>query len=487
MLAFVGAMLALLLAALDQTIVATALPRIAADLHGFANLSWVVAAYLLASTATVPLYGKLSDLYGRRSMFVVAIVIFLAGSALCGGAQTMSQLIAFRAIQGLGAGGLFPLVQALVGDLFSPRERGKYQGYMSSVWGVAAVAGPLVGGVFTDHASWRWIFLVNLPLGAVALVVVATQMRVPFERREHTIDWAGSAALTTALVCILLVAVWGGSSYAWGSPEIVGLACAAVVFAAAFLVVERRAREPVIPLSLFDSSIVRSTSLAIFAAGAVLFGALIYIPVFAQGVLGLSATNSGLLLFPFNFAWIGINIVVGHLILRTGRYRRYPILGGAVVIVGVYLLTRLGVSSGQLDVLAAGGVIGLGMGLTVQTNITALQNSVDRSLLGVATATNQLARSVGGTLGVAIFGTLLTSRLRANLPAHSIGPTRLLRDPSAAKHLPPATVHEVHVALAHSLHVVYLVMFVPAVLMLAGSLLLRELPLRTTAHVAEAA
>jgi EmrB/QacA subfamily drug resistance transporter len=487
MLAFVGAMLALLLAALDQTIVATALPRIAADLRGFANLSWVVAAYLLASTATVPLYGKLSDLYGRRRMFVVAIVIFLVGSALCGGAQTMSQLITFRAIQGLGAGGLFPLVQALVGDLFSPRERGKYQGYMSSVWGVAAVAGPLVGGVFTDHASWRWIFLVNLPLGVIALAVVATQMHLPFERREHTIDWAGSATVTAALVCILLVAVWGGSSYAWGSLEIVGLACGAVLFAGAFVVVERRAREPVIPLSLFKSSIVRSTSLAMFAAGAVLFGALIYIPVFAQGVLGLSATKSGLLLFPFNFAWIGINIVVGHLILRTGRYRRYPIIGGAVVIVGVYLLMRLGVSSRQLDVLVAGGVIGLGMGLTVQTNITALQNSVDRSLLGVATATNQLARSIGGTLGVAIFGTLLTSRLRASLPANTIGPTRLLRDPTAAKHLPPATVHAVHVALAHSLHVVYLAILVPAVLMLVGSLLLKELPLRTTAHVAEAA
>jgi EmrB/QacA subfamily drug resistance transporter len=492
MLAFLGAMLALLLAALDQSIVATALPRIAADLHGFSSLSWVVAAYLLASTATVPLYGKLSDLYGRRSMFVVSIAIFLVGSALCGAAQSMTQLIAFRVVQGLGAGGLFPLVQALIGDLFSPRERGKYLGYTSAMWGIAAVAGPLVGGVFTDQASWRWIFLVNLPLGFLALFVTVTQMKLPFERREHSIDYLGSATLTASVVSVLLVAVWGGTTYAWGSPEIGGLAVAAVLMLALFIAIERRASEPVIPLSLFSNSIVRSTSLAMLAAGGVLFGALIYMPVYAQGVLGSSATNSGLLLLPLTFAWIVVNILVGRLIVRTGRYRRYPILGGVVVIVGVYLLTRLGVSGDRLDLLVAGGIVGLGMGLTVQTNIMAVQNSVDRSLLGVATATNQLFRSLGGTLGVAVFGTLLTSRLHSELPKHigaaakTIDPARLLRSPAVAKRFSPTVVHGVHDALAQSLHVVFLAALPLGVVMLVGALLLKELPLRTTSNVAEA-
>lgn len=491
MFAFFGAMLALLLAALDQSIVATALPRIAADLHGFSNLSWVVAAYLLASTATVPLYGKLSDLYGRRAMFVIAIVIFLVGSALCGAAQSMTELIVFRAIQGLGAGGLIPLVQALVGDLFSPRERGKYQGYMSSVWGIAAIAGPLVGGVFTDQASWRWIFLVNLPLGAVALVVVVTQINPSVERREHSIDYIGSATLTAAIVSVLMIAVWGGSTYAWGSPEILSLAAAAVALLAVFILIERRAREPVIPLRLFASSIVRSTSLAAFAVGAVLFGTLIYIPVYAQGVLGSSATNAGLLLLPLNFAWMSVNVIVGRLILRTGRYRRYPIIGGVITILGVYLLTRLGASSDRLDVLVAGGFVGLGMGLTVQTNITAVQNSVERPLLGVATATNQLFRSIGGTLGVAAFGTLLASRLESELQkqlgsaATSVDPEQLLRSPGASRHFSPSVVDHVHAALAQSLHVAFVAALPLAALMLVGALLLKELPLRTTSNVAD--
>src|SRR3954451_3638733 len=327
--AFSAMMLATLLAALDQTIVATALPQIVSDLHGFADLSWVVTAYLLATTVTVPLYGKLSDLYGRRRLFVVSISIFLVGSALCGTAQSMGELIAFRALQGVGAGGLLPLSQAAIADLFSPRERGKYQGYIGSMWAAAAVAGPLLGGTLTDAASWRWIFFINIPLAAFALFVVMRTMPAGGRTREHSIDWGGAALLSVGVSCILLACAWGGTTYAWDSPQVLVAALVGVVGVLAFVARERAAPEPLLPLELFRIRTFAVSSSAALGIGAVLFGITIYVPVFMQGVLQASATSSGVVLIPLTLGWVVAAFISGQLISPTGRYTIYPALAWA--------------------------------------------------------------------------------------------------------------------------------------------------------------
>jgi EmrB/QacA subfamily drug resistance transporter len=486
MAAFLGSLLALLLAALDQTVVSTALPRIAADLHGFSDYSWVVTAYLLTSTATVPLYGKLSDLYGRRLLFVVSIVIFLLGSALCGVATSMTELTLFRALQGLGAGGLFPLTLIAIGDLFSPRERGRYQGYVGSVWAVASVGGPLLGGIFTDDVSWRWIFWINLPIGAVALFVIWTQWHVPFERREHRIDYVGAATLTTSITCLLLVAAWGGTTYAWTSWEVLGAAAAAVVAFVLFLLSERNAVEPILALRLFRVQTVAVGNAAAFLLGAALFAVIIYVPLFAQGVLGYSATLSGVLVIPLNFAWIAASTFAGRAITRTGRYRIFPVVGSPLALVGVLLFSRLRPSSSGWEMAADTVVFGLGMGLTVQTYVVALQNAVPRSDLGVATATNQFCRQIGGALAVAAFGTLLASRLGTELARRSVqnvSPQTLLRSPDAARRLPAAVVHDVHAALAGALQWVFLATVPLSAAAVVVAFLLREHPLRTESHI----
>jgi EmrB/QacA subfamily drug resistance transporter len=404
-------MLATLLAALDQTIVATALPRIVADLRGFNHLSWVVTAYLLTSTVTVPLYGKLSDLYGRRRLFVVAISIFLAGSALCGVAQTMGQLIAFRALQGLGAGGLIPLSQAAVADLFPPRERGRYQGFIGAMWATAAVAGPLLGGTLTDAASWRWIFFINLPLGALALVVVMRTMRMPFEVREHRVDWLGAVTLSAAITTLLLALAWGGTSFAWISVPVLGCAAGGVALLVAFAVRQRHVPEPLIDLALFRLSVFSVSSAATFVIGAVLFGVTIYVPVFVQRVLGGSATVSGVVLIPLSLGWVVASIASGQAIARTGRYRAFPLLGSTLVLAGTWLLTRLDGDSSRVTVSAGLVVIGLGMGTMFQTYVIATQNRVATTDIGIATATLNLFRSLGGSVAVAGLGGLLAARI----------------------------------------------------------------------------
>ena len=374
---FGAIMLATLLAALDQTIVATALPQIVTDLQGFEHLSWVVTAYLVASTVTIPLYGKLSDLYGRRLLFMVSILLFVIGSALCGAAGSMGQLIAFRALQGLGAGGLIPLAQATIADLFSPRERGRYQGYVTSMWGIAAVAGPLVGGSLTDAISWRWIFYVNIPLGLVALLVVMRTMPRS-KRTEHRIDYLGAAVLGLSITAILLASVWGGTTYPWDSAPVVGCAIGGLLGIALFIAIERRAAEPVLPLALFRNRVFTISVSALFVIGALVFAISIYMPIYLQGVLGDSATVSGLTLIGFTGAWVVTATITGNLISRTGRYRIFPIIGATLVAIGLAITTQFGTgtSHGVIAVLMI--VPGIGMGLSLQAYVVGTQNAVSR-------------------------------------------------------------------------------------------------------------
>jgi EmrB/QacA subfamily drug resistance transporter len=479
-------MLATLLAALDQTIVATALPKIVSDLNGFEHLSWVVTAYLVSSTVTVPLYGKLSDLYGRRLLFLVAIVVFLTGSALCGAAQTMGQLIAFRALQGIGAGGLIPLSQAAIADLFPPRERGRYQGYISGMWAIAAVAGPLLGGTLSDHASWRWIFYINLPLGLIALFVVVRTMPATSRTREHRIDYLGAALLSGAITAILLATVWGGTTYPWGSWEVIGTVAAGIVLGIAFVLVERRAPEPLLPLDLFRNKIVSVSCAAGLVIGALLFAVTIYAPVFMQDVLGSSATNSGALLIPLSAGWVVSSVIVGQLVTRTGRYKIWPIVGSALVLIGIVLLTLLDTSSTLATVSAYLVIIGVGMGVMFQVYIIAAQNAVDPSQIGVTTGQLNFFRSMGGSFAVAGLGALLTARLGVEL-VNQLGAVGKRIDPnnvvqSGAGHLPPRLADGVQTALSNSLHSVWLVCVPIAAVGLLLAFALEERPLRR--HVA---
>src|SRR3954452_18329315 len=410
-----GLMLVMLLAALDQTIVSTALPTIVGDLGGLEHISWVVTAYLLAVTVVTPLYGKLGDLYGRKVVLQVALVVFLIGSALCGLAQSMTELILFRAVQGLGGGGLRVSAQPAIGDVVPPSERGRYTGLFGAVFGVASIAGPLIGGFLTPHVSWRAIFYVNLPLGVAALAVLQATLPSVSERGRPAIDYAGTALLAVTLSSLVLLTTLGGNSYDWGSPEIVGMGVLGIVALVAFVFVERRAKERILPPSLFRNRVFVVCSTVGLVVGFALFGALTYLPLFQQVVRGLSPTASGLQLLPVMAGLLISSIASGQIITRTGRYKFFPIAGTAIAALGLYLLSSLDETTGTGVAAFHMLILGLGLGLVMQVLVLAVQNAVPYNMLGVATSGSTLFRSIGGSLGTAILGAIFSGRLAAEV------------------------------------------------------------------------
>jgi EmrB/QacA subfamily drug resistance transporter len=482
LLTFSGLLLAMLLASLDQTIVSTALPTIVGDLGGIDHLSWVVTAYMLAATITIPLWGRVSDLYGRKRLFQAAIVVFLLGSALSGAAQSLGELIAFRALQGLGAGGLMTLAMAIVADIISPRERGRYQGYIQMVFVLASVAGPLLGGLFADHVSWRFVFYVNLPIGAVALAVVTATLNHTVPGKRPRIDYTGAALLAAGLTAILLVTTWGGREYAWSSADIVGLGAAAVVLLAGFIARERRAAEPILPLRLFRDPVFVVVSVVLFLTTCAFFAAVVFTPLYLQLVTGASATRSGLLLLPLLLAGAASTAVSGRLISRTGRYKRFPIAGLALMATGLLLLSRMDETTSRAVTSLYLAVFGVGFGMVSQVLTVAVQNAVDRSDIGIATASANLFRALGGSVGVAVFGAIFAARLDTwlprELPSTRVDADALQASPGTLASLPDAVREAIAGAVAHSLHTVFLVASPIAAAALLVVLLLREVPLR---------
>jgi len=478
----------MLLAALDQTIVATALPTIAGDLHGLSHLSWVVTAYLLAATASTPLWGKLGDLYGRKAFFQAAIVIFLAGSALAGLAHSMFQLIVFRAVQGIGGGGLMIGAQTIVADVVAPRDRGRYQGIFGSVFGVASVLGPLIGGFFVDSLSWRWVFYVNLPIGAVALAVVAAVLPGQLRRVHHRIDYAGTALLAGTATSLVLLTSLGGTTYPWSSVPIIIMGAAAVILAAAFVAAEHRAAEPVLPLHLFRNRVFSASSAVGFVVGFAMFGALAYLPQYMQIVKGISPTASGLRLLPMMAGLLITSIVTGRLVSRWGRYRVFPIAGTATMTLGLYLLSNLGVATGAGLSSLYMFVLGAGIGASMQVLVIAVQNAVSYADLGAATGGATFFRSIGGSFGTAVFGAVFANVLVSNL-ASSLDGLSLPRGVTAASGASPAelarlpaAVHAAYISgYAASLRTVFLVAVPVGALAFVLSWTLKDVPLRATA------
>ncbi len=487
---FSGLMLGMLIASLDQTIVATALPTIVSDLGGLNQLSWVVTGYLLASTASTPLWGKLGDLYGRKRLFQAAIVLFLIGSALCGLSQNMTQLILFRALQGLGGGGLIVLAQAIIADVVSPRERGRYQGVFGAVYGFSSIAGPLLGGFFVDTLSWRWVFYINLPIGVIALGVIAVALPATGQRGHHTIDYLGTVLLAAAATSLVLLTTLGGSVYAWGSATIILLAIAAVVLVIGFLIAEQHAAEPVLPLALFRNRVFSLTCAIGFVVGFALFGATTYLPLFLQVVNGASPTASGLRLAPLMLGVLTTSIISGQLITRWGRYKAFPIVGTALMVLGLFLLSLMNEQTGILVASLYMLVLGLGLGLVMQVLVIAVQNSVDYHNLGVATSGATFFRSIGGSFGTAIFGAIFSNLLAAHLSslASALPPGFTLSEAEnaiAIQHLPPLVRAEFVHAYTQSLSTVFLVAAPIAAIAFILAWLLPEVRLRTTAQATD--
>ncbi|MEU9041265.1 MULTISPECIES: MFS transporter [unclassified Kitasatospora] len=485
----IGALLlAMLLAALDQTIVSTALPTIVSDLGGLEHLSWVVTAYMLAATAATPLWGKLGDMYGRKRFFQASIVIFLLGSVLCGIAQNMGELIAFRALQGLGGGGLMVLSQAIVGDLVPPRDRGRYQGLFGAVFGVTSVLGPLLGGLFVDHLSWRWVFYINLPVGVVALVVIAAVLHGREVRRKHRIDYLGTVLIAAVATCLVLMTSLGGTTWDWNSWQITGLGVLGVLLLLAFVLVERTAAEPVLPLRLFRSRTFSLVAVISFVIGFAMFGALTYLPTFLQVVMRVSPTMSGIHMLPMVLGMLVTSIGSGQIVARTGRYRIFPIAGTAVTTVGLLLLSRLDEHSSTAEMSGYFLVFGLGLGLVMQVLVLIVQNSVGYEDLGVATAGATFFRSIGASFGVSIFGTIFASGLRDRLADALAGvplppgfrPEAITADPRVIPRLPTAVQADVYHAYAESITRVFLYAVPVAAVAFVLSLFLREQRLRST-------
>ncbi len=481
-----GLMVGMFLAALDQSIVGTALPRITSDLGGLDKLSWVVTAYMLAATASTPLWGKISDLYGRKPLFQIAILTFMVGSFLSGWSHNIEELIAFRAIQGLGGGGLMALAMATIGDVIPPRERGRYQGYFAAVFGTSSVLGPVLGGWFADGPGWQWIFFMNIPIGLVALVVTTAALKMPHVRRNHRIDYLGAAVVVASVSSILLYTAWAGPDLGWGSATGIALLVSGVLLAVVFVLVERRAAEPIIPMRLFGNSIFSIANLFGFLIGIAMFGSMIFIPVYLQVVDGMSPTKSGLAMVPMVLGIFTTSISAGQLMTRTGRYKVFPIIGASVVICALVMLSQLTASSPYWFAGLSMYVMGAGLGFTMQVLITVVQNSVDRSDMGVATSSVAFFRQMGGSFGTALFGAILSSRLSVyiaealqSLPAGQTPPNvgDAANNVQAIKSLPEPVHSLITGAFSHSLHDTFLSAIPLVAIALGVAFFLKEVPL----------